>query len=161
MKFLSQVLIKDRKINEWLSMVEKEMRMTLARLLAAAVSDVNQFKSTTIDQSAYLNWVDQYQAQLVVLAAQIAWSESVDSSLHAIEKVGGKSLDPLITVLQTVESTLSVLANCVLHDQPPVRRRKLEHLVSKKHTSVVPSWRFMPPVSSISHEAREFLFLAR
>lgn len=111
-------------------MVEKEMRMTLARLLAMAVSEVNQFKSTTIEQTAYLEWVDKYQAQLVVLASQIAWSESVDVALQAVDKSGGKDFEPLNNVLSIVESTLNVLADSVLHEQPPVRRRKLEHLVS-------------------------------
>ena len=60
-KFLTNVIIKDRRINEWLTMVEKEMRMTLARLLASAVSEVGQFKSTSIDQAKYMEWVDKYQ----------------------------------------------------------------------------------------------------
>ena len=60
-KFLTNVIIKDRRINEWLTMVEKEMRMTLARLLANAVSEVGQFKSTNIDQTKYMEWVDKYQ----------------------------------------------------------------------------------------------------
>ncbi len=128
--FPTPVLLKDRKINEWLTKVENEMRMTLAKLLAQAVSDVAQFKSTTIDQQKYMEWVDEYQAQLVVLAAQIAWSESVDASLLAIEKAGKDNLGPLQAVLTMVESTLNVLADSVLHEQPPVRRKKLEHLVS-------------------------------
>ena len=104
--------------------------MTLARLLAQAVNQVNQFKSTTIDQNAYLLWVDKFQAQLVVLAAQIAWSESVDLALQTIDKAGNQDFEPLKKVLQIVEATLNVLADSVLHEQPPVRRRKLEHLVS-------------------------------
>ena len=70
------------------------------------------------------------QAQLVVLASQIAWSGSVDAALTQIEQKGGNDLAALENVLQVVESTLNVLADSVLHEQPPVRRRKLEHLVS-------------------------------
>ncbi len=69
------------------------------------------------------------QAQLVVLASQIAWSESLDAALNQIEQKGGSDLGPLETVLQIVVSTLNVLADSVLHEQPPVRRKKLEHLV--------------------------------
>lgn len=65
------------KINEWLSQVEKEMRMTLAQNLAAAVGEIKQFKHGPIDTASYLAWCDKYQAQLVVLAAQISWSEEV------------------------------------------------------------------------------------
>ena len=126
-------MIKDRKINEWLTLVEKEMRNTLARLLAQAVADISQFKSQNIDQPAYLEWVDKYQAQLVVLAAQIAWSESVEAALIIIEKAGDNNLKPLEDVLAQVEATLNVLADSVLHEQPPVRRRKLEHLVCHYH----------------------------
>jgi hypothetical protein len=47
------------------------MRITLAKLLAQAVKDIAEFRSTTIDQHNFMNWVDRYQAQLVVLASQI------------------------------------------------------------------------------------------
>lgn len=36
-----------------------------------------------------------------------------------------------IGVLKQVEDTLNVLADSVLHEQPPVRRRKLEHLITE------------------------------
>lgn len=65
------------KINEWLSLVEQEMRMTLAQNLASAVADIKQFKHGLIDTKSYLQWCDKYQAQLIVLAAQISWSEEV------------------------------------------------------------------------------------
>lgn len=57
---MTPVVIKDRKINEWLTLVEKEMRVTLAKLLAQAVADIAQFKSTTIDTEKFLLWIDKY-----------------------------------------------------------------------------------------------------
>lgn len=69
------------KINEWLAQVEKEMRVTLAQNLAAAVGEIKQFKHGPIDTASYLAWCDKYQAQLVVLAAQISWSEEVTNQL--------------------------------------------------------------------------------
>lgn len=71
------------------------------------------------------------QAQLVVLSAQIAWSENVESALNG----GGGDNSPLQSVLANVEVTLNVLADSVLMEQPPLRRRKLEHLVSKNFLS--------------------------
>ena len=65
-----------------------------------------------------------------MLAAQISWSEDVEKALQAVETGGGGSVEPVQQVLQVVESTLNVLADSVLHEQPPVRRKKLEHLVS-------------------------------
>lgn len=69
-----------------------------------------------------------FQAQLVVLSAQIAWSENVENALSSIG--GGGDVAPLQSVLSNVEVTLNVLADSVLMEQPPLRRRKLEHLVS-------------------------------
>lgn len=66
----------------------------------------------------------------MVLASQISWSESVDAALHAIANSGKNDMTPLNNVLDTVQSTLNVLADSVLLEQPPVRRKKLEHLVS-------------------------------
>ncbi|GIX77256.1 dynein heavy chain, cytoplasmic [Caerostris extrusa] len=43
--FSNRVSIKEHpKINEWLTLVEKEMRLTLATLLASAVSNIGPFK---------------------------------------------------------------------------------------------------------------------
>lgn len=128
---MTPVILKDHKINEWLTLVETAMRLTLAKLLAQAVQEIIAFKTTELNSEKYLMWVDKYQAQLVVLAAQISWSEDVEKALQTIEASGGKaSTEPVQKVLQVVESTLNVLADSVLHEQPPVRRRKLEHLVS-------------------------------
>ncbi|XP_059178510.1 cytoplasmic dynein 1 heavy chain 1-like isoform X2 [Physella acuta] len=118
------------KINEWLTLVEKEMRVTLAKLLASAVQDMSAFKGGKVEPSHYLTWVDKYQAQLVVLAAQISWSESMDQALQTSANKGG-DMAAIVEVLGTVESTLNVLADSVLHEQPPVRRKKLESLITE------------------------------
>ncbi|XP_052105179.1 cytoplasmic dynein 1 heavy chain 1-like isoform X5 [Mytilus californianus] len=120
------------KINEWLTLVEKEMRVTLAKLLARAVQEVHAFKSGKIDPEQYMQWIDGYQAQLVVLASQICWSENVETTLQGISTSNKPDdLGPLQGVLTTVDSTLNVLADSVLHEQPPVRRKKLEHLITE------------------------------
>jgi hypothetical protein len=49
------------KINEWLSLVEGQMRLTLASSLAQAVQDIKQFKDGDIDRQAYMHWCDKYQ----------------------------------------------------------------------------------------------------
>ena len=87
------------KINEWLTQVEKEMRVTLAQRLAEAVKDVRQFKEGTIDQPAFMSWCDKYEAQIVVLAAQIMWSEDVEGALQATSSSSDGSLAPLQRVL--------------------------------------------------------------
>lgn len=70
------------------------------------------------------------QAQIVVLAAQILWSEDVEAALHQTSSNASVKLAPLERVLTQVEGTLTVLADSVLQEQPPLRRRKLEHLVN-------------------------------
>jgi len=57
------ILAQHPKINEWLTCVEKEMRVTLAKLLAQSVKDVTAFKSGKIDPQQYLAWVDKYQVR--------------------------------------------------------------------------------------------------
>ncbi|XP_054005626.1 dynein heavy chain, cytoplasmic isoform X1 [Hylaeus anthracinus] len=117
------------KINEWLSLVEKEMRVTLASSLARAVQDIKQFKDGNINAQAFMTWCDYYQAQIIVLAAQILWSEDVEAALH--ESQSDPSKNPLERVLLQVENTLNVLADSVLQEQPALRRKKLEHLINE------------------------------
>ncbi|XP_025833356.1 dynein heavy chain, cytoplasmic [Agrilus planipennis] len=120
--------IEHPKINEWLTLVEKEMRVTLASSLAQAVQDIKQFKDS-IEPKLFMQWVDKYQAQIVVLAAQILWSEDVEAALNKMNSEPQKG--PLEKVLQNVENTLNVLADSVLQEQPPLRRKKLEHLINE------------------------------
>ncbi len=72
-----------------------------------------------------------------MLASQIAWSESVDAALTQVEQKGDNDMGPVDNVLKIVQSTLNVLADSVLHEQPPVRRRKLEHLVSVNARKII------------------------
>uniref|UniRef100_A0A1B0B0C4 Dynein heavy chain, cytoplasmic n=1 Tax=Glossina palpalis gambiensis TaxID=67801 RepID=A0A1B0B0C4_9MUSC len=129
-KFINPVsTVEHPKINEWLSLVEKQMRFTLASLLTQAVQDIKQFRDGQIDPQKYMEWCDKYQAQIVVLAAQILWSEDVESALQQASE--SHTTKPLQRVLATVESTLNVLADSVLQEQPPLRRKKLEHLINE------------------------------
>lgn len=121
------------KINDWLTLVEKEIRNTLAWLLSQSVQESNQFRSGQIDRQQYLEWVERYQAQLVVLSAQISWSESVESAFKQLEANpslnDNPDTNPLVLTLRNVENTLKILADSVLQDQAALRRRKLEHLI--------------------------------
>ena len=60
-----------------------------------------------------------------------SWSENMDRSLQSMEQRGDGDMSPISGVLEILEATLNVLADSVLHEQPPVRRKKLEHLVSR------------------------------
>ena len=111
---------KNPNIKDWLRLIEKEMRFTLASLLQQSVNEMRQLNSAVkLDKESYLKWIDKYQAQLVVLTVQIIWSESVEKAM---------SID-LNTVLLNVEQTLKILADSVLVNQSTIKRRKLEHLI--------------------------------
>ncbi|CAF1544304.1 unnamed protein product, partial [Adineta steineri] len=123
-KFFNQISIKQHpNINDWLSRVEKEISLTLAKLLAQSIPQLTAIQNNLTDTQRFINWLDQYQAQLVVLAFQVSWSENIERLL-----VFGKNVD-LQPALRQIESTLGMLADLVLADQPTVRRRKLEHLI--------------------------------
>jgi len=63
------------------------------------------------------------------LAAQIWWCDGVEGAIGSKGK--------LESVVKRVENTLTVLADSVLHEQPPLRRKKLEHLVRVKYNQLM------------------------
>ena len=104
------------------------MRLNLATLLARAVDDINKFNKSAIDPKEYLDWVDQYQTQLrsagqpdrVVDCCRDSPRQHIGqvriwTCVGCTEDGGGHSDCPSASVLQ---------------EQPPVCRKKLEHLVS-------------------------------
>lgn len=124
-QFFNPVNVKEQKINEWLSHVEREMRVTLGKLLAQSVFDSQQFRTGKIVLSDYNNWLDKYQSQIITLSAQISWSDNIEAALNS------GSPKALNEVLEAVEQTLNVLADSVLQEQPALRRKKLEHLITE------------------------------
>ncbi|KAL3321193.1 Cytoplasmic dynein 1 heavy chain 1 [Cichlidogyrus casuarinus] len=118
-------------INDWLALLEKQMRLSLATYLSQSVVDLQRMKLVKdLETTGFLKWVDAYQAQLLVLAAQIVWTETVE---NAFNQMAGKPSEPgsspLSSALASVESMLNVLADSVLYEQPAVRRQKLETLI--------------------------------
>ena len=61
----------------------------------------------------------------------------MDKSLQSMEQRSDNDMSPISGVLEILEATLNVLADSVLHEQPPVRRKKLEHLVSRTFLELV------------------------
>ncbi|EDQ85850.1 uncharacterized protein MONBRDRAFT_11532 [Monosiga brevicollis MX1] len=121
--FATPVVCKDVKINQWLKGLEQAIRLALATNLAEATVAVQKLMAEGFEIESYKTWLNAYQAQLVVLAAQVAWSESVEAALEA-----GTSLD---SVVEQVMQVLSGLADTVLQYQPPVLRKKLEHMITE------------------------------
>ncbi|KAF6768135.1 hypothetical protein AHF37_06451 [Paragonimus kellicotti] len=130
--FTKPVSIKDNPvINDWLTLLEREMRVSLATYLGKAIQELQKLRAAgDLERTGFIEWLDKFQAQLVVLAAQVIWSEAVDAALTAMDGKSSKGSDnPLQKCLASVEGMLTVLADSVLYEQPPVRRHKLEHLI--------------------------------
>eukprot|EP01117_Protostelium_nocturnum_P006264 TRINITY_DN2259_c0_g1_i6.p1 TRINITY_DN2259_c0_g1~~TRINITY_DN2259_c0_g1_i6.p1 ORF type:complete len:4259 (-),score=1954.67 TRINITY_DN2259_c0_g1_i6:110-12886(-) len=120
--FRTPISLKDNpKINEWLSSVENQMKISLAHELEDSLKKLQSLDSN--DKKGYLDWVDEFPAQLVTLAGQILWSQGVESSLQS-----GQNLN---ASLQKIESTLNILADNIMADLPPIRRKKYEHLITE------------------------------
>eukprot|EP01116_Phalansterium_solitarium_P005286 TRINITY_DN1679_c0_g1_i1.p1 TRINITY_DN1679_c0_g1~~TRINITY_DN1679_c0_g1_i1.p1 ORF type:complete len:4594 (-),score=1709.56 TRINITY_DN1679_c0_g1_i1:318-14099(-) len=109
------------KINEWLTSVENEMRSTLAKLLEDAMNDFRHGRVTSQEQ--YLKWIDQYPAQLVLLASQCVWSADVEKSLVAGQVPTAN--------LKAIEDNLAMLSENIMGDLPTIRRKKYEMLITE------------------------------
>ncbi len=125
-RFKNPILFKDYpKINDWLTKLEAEMRVSLAQLLCDAVAELQSFYGTVspLPQDQFMGWLEKYPAQLVVLAVQVVWTASVEGALE--------SSQPLDGPLDTVREALDLLADVVLTELTPVTRRKCEHLITE------------------------------
>lgn len=122
---VNSVLVKDRKINTWLTELEHEMKLSLASSLNSSTTQIKHL-AASFELSSYLKWLDTFQAQIVVLSAQIAWSESVQEALSQQDVSHGISQQ-----VDVVVSTLNALADTVLQHQPPIRRKKLEQMITE------------------------------
>jgi len=132
--FKRPISLKDNpKINEWLTSLEKEMRLTLADNLAEAISELLTFYSSPdgsdieFNSKKYLDWIEKFPAQLIVLASQAIWTENVERALGQV-KSKPNSLEQVNVKLQQI---LTFLADTVLQELPPIKRRKCEHLVTE------------------------------
>ncbi|KAG1874247.1 dynein heavy chain and region D6 of dynein motor-domain-containing protein [Suillus tomentosus] len=125
-KFTEPILLKDfPKINDWLAKLESTMRLSLADLLCDAVTELQSFYGTgsPLEMDQLMTWMEQYPAQLVTLAVQVAWTTAVDATLES-----GKLPE---VPLETVSQALDLLADIVLQELSPVTRRKCEHLITE------------------------------
>ena len=125
-RFKTPILLKDYpKINDWLSKLEAEMRVSLAELLCDAVAELQSFYGsvTPLPQDQFMTWLEKYPAQLVTLAIQVAWTASIETALESSQSLDGP--------LDTVRQGLDLLADVVLTELTPVTRRKCEHLITE------------------------------
>ncbi|VDO46487.1 unnamed protein product [Onchocerca flexuosa] len=104
-------------------MVEDEMRNTLAHLLNQSLSIFSKFDMNSIESQEYMTWLDQFPAQIIELTANIWWCANIEK--HFAEE---KTVEAVEVV---VDKTLSLLADSVLSEQPAIRRKKIEALITE------------------------------
>ena len=114
------------RINEWLTQVEQQMRVSLATAAAKAVESGRNMNDD-VEPAKLMEWLDLFPTQIVVLSAQVMWSEQVEEVLSK----SSKTEEGMQKVLNAVENMLKILADLVLQEQPPLRRKKIENLISE------------------------------
>jgi dynein heavy chain 1 len=118
-------LLKTPRINDWLSALENNMKLTLAELLGEAVEQFDTlYNATDVDRTAFSDFLANYPAQIVVLASQVVWTNSVQKSLED----GGESLPALHGAEIRI---LELLAATVLGELDPITRKKCEHMITE------------------------------
>ncbi|CAG8270805.1 unnamed protein product [Penicillium olsonii] len=118
-------LLKTPRINDWLSALETNMKLTLAELLGEAVEQFDTlYNATDVDRTAFNDFLANYPAQIVVLASQVVWTNSVQKSLEE----GGESLPALHGAEIRI---LELLAATVLGELDPITRKKCEHMITE------------------------------
>eukprot|EP01105_Mastigella_eilhardi_P022506 TRINITY_DN553_c0_g1_i1.p1 TRINITY_DN553_c0_g1~~TRINITY_DN553_c0_g1_i1.p1 ORF type:complete len:4613 (+),score=1400.71 TRINITY_DN553_c0_g1_i1:1522-13839(+) len=127
-RFVNPVTVKDVRIDEWLTGIEREMRVALATSLRHAMQE--KYALHVGDFAAYQAWVDSTPAQIVVVCTQIHWCSDIDKALAAYEHAKDGE-NPLHKPLEGIITMLNLLADAVLHELPPMLRKKLEHLMAE------------------------------
>ena len=118
-------LIKTPRINDWLSALESNMKLTLAELLAEAIEQFDPlYNASEVDRTAFNDFIGSYPAQIVVLASQAVWTNAVQKSLES----GGTTLQDLLNAQIRV---LDLLAATVLGDLDAITRKKCEHMITE------------------------------
>ena len=140
-RLVEPVRCAERRINEWLTDVESAMKSSLCANLERAVEQLRGFvRSGALSEPAMFTWMDEFPTQLVTLAFQVLCTEECETALggqkgakpdagdaNAVQKTA----DALVKVVELVERIIALLANAVVRDQPPIRRKKLEHLITE------------------------------
>jgi dynein heavy chain 1 len=115
------------KINEWLSTLEHEMKQSLAMSTAESIREFSSLFNATFDRTQFLSFLEQYPAQVVLLATQVVWTRSVEDVLSS----QGSAAQSLQGVHDRIEHVLQALAETVLLDLEVIQRKKCEHLITE------------------------------
>ncbi|DAA79594.1 TPA_exp: Uncharacterized protein A8136_0367 [Trichophyton benhamiae CBS 112371] len=117
--------VKTPRINDWLTALDNNVKLTLAELLTEAIEQFEPiYSASEVDSTAFQDYIANYPAQIVVLGSQVVWTNAVQKALEA----GGGGLSALYDAEVRV---LDILALTVLGDLDPITRKKCEHLITE------------------------------
>ena len=116
------VIGKKTIVNDYLRSVEEAMRISLASLLDASFDTVAESASTVedVDMEKYMDWVHRFPAQITILSAQVKWSVEIERSIQNLD-----------FTLKRIDFILGKLAEKVLGNIKPDRRKKYEQLITE------------------------------
>ena len=118
-------LVKLPKINDWLTALDSSVKHALAELLAEATATFRPlFTSSDLDVEQLHSYLTSYPAQVMILAAQVVWTDLVREALEAAG-------DGLAKVHAHEVRLLEFLAESVLQDLPALTRKKCEHFITE------------------------------
>lgn len=118
-------LVKTPRINDWLSALENNMKLTLAELLGEAIEQFDTlYSAPEVDRTAFNDFLANYPAQIVVLASQVVWTNAVQKSLEE----EGTNLPALH---ESQVRILELLAATVLGELDAITRKKCEHMITE------------------------------
>ncbi|KAJ3124711.1 hypothetical protein HK098_000907 [Nowakowskiella sp. JEL0407] len=112
------------RINDWLLLLEKEIKITLSGLLQDAVEALEAFYEE-LRIEVLLDWMEKFPAQLVVVASQIMWTKLVEKGLSKGDA------NAMGACLALIEHGLTVLADMVLSELTAIQRKKCEDLITE------------------------------
>ncbi|ODV62102.1 dynein heavy chain [Ascoidea rubescens DSM 1968] len=113
-------------LNEWLSELDIEIKVTLSALLGSSLIDFTEINNFEIEPESFFNWVKKYPAQVCLLTAQVFWTRIVESSILASKSNSEENLKFLIT---KYERLLKLLATSVIEKLDNITIKKLEILI--------------------------------
>ncbi|KAG5439721.1 hypothetical protein PCANB_000003 [Pneumocystis canis] len=121
-------LSKIPKINEWLDLLDDQVKNTLSDLLILAVNDFrNLYENINLNDSCLLSFFDKYPAQVIVLSSQILWTENIETALL---NSNSNEENLLKYNIFRIGVFLNILSAIVINDIDVVQRKKSENLIT-------------------------------
>eukprot|EP01061_Rhynchopus_euleeides_P030593 TRINITY_DN5081_c0_g1_i1.p1 TRINITY_DN5081_c0_g1~~TRINITY_DN5081_c0_g1_i1.p1 ORF type:complete len:4809 (+),score=2467.50 TRINITY_DN5081_c0_g1_i1:97-14523(+) len=111
-------------VNDWLKAIEASMQEALRNKTAEGSTTIARI-SKSPGEEALGPWIDKYPAQVLELAMCTEWTRLIEEQLRGMQ--GGCDV---ASVKGNCVKLLSTLANMVLNVADPIRRKKMEHLIT-------------------------------